>query len=138
MGPTRSSEEKRELWRGYVEDWAGSGLSQREFCQGRGIKLGSFQWWRWWLKQLAKGQERISAGRRSAGVEQGQRANQSLFVPVRVVESTPGRRTWGEGAGVAGRLELVLRASGHRVIIRGEFDEKVLARLIAVAERVSG
>jgi len=36
---------KQEKWRMHVEGWRASGLSQRAYCVGEGLKLSTFQYW---------------------------------------------------------------------------------------------
>ena len=37
-------------WRGLVDAWETSGLSQAEFCRRRGVKAVTFGWWKRRLK----------------------------------------------------------------------------------------
>jgi hypothetical protein len=36
----------REYWWGVFEEWSSSGLSQRRFCEERGISFSTFCYWR--------------------------------------------------------------------------------------------
>lgn len=37
---------KHTLWAKRIEQWRGSGLTQRAFCAKRGLAVSTFQWWR--------------------------------------------------------------------------------------------
>ncbi len=37
---------KERLWRKHITAQAASGLSARQFCQGRGLNVNTFYWWR--------------------------------------------------------------------------------------------
>jgi hypothetical protein len=45
---------KQADWERRIAAWQRSGLSQRLFCERRGMALSTFQWWR---KRLADGQD---------------------------------------------------------------------------------
>jgi len=47
--------ERAKYWSGLVAAWAGSGLSQAEFCRRRGIHGGTFAWWKRRLKAADAG-----------------------------------------------------------------------------------
>ena len=44
------SKEKAKVWGKLIEEWESSGLSQVEFCKGRGLKLSTFYGWKSRLK----------------------------------------------------------------------------------------
>ncbi|MFZ6876517.1 IS66 family insertion sequence element accessory protein TnpA, partial [Undibacterium sp. Di27W] len=49
MKPKRSKTsdpDKLAFWRKQCQDWQGSGLSQRAFCQREGLVYSSFDYWR--------------------------------------------------------------------------------------------
>ena len=35
----------REFWRGHVQAWRASGLTQREYCRSEGLHKGSLSYW---------------------------------------------------------------------------------------------
>lgn len=37
---------KHALWAKRIEEWMGSGVTQREFCAKRGLAVSTFRWWR--------------------------------------------------------------------------------------------
>lgn len=95
----------REYWRGVFEEWSAGGLSQRVFCEGRGIALSSFCYWRRRLR------------------EEGE--SSSLFVPVEIRPSV--RLTSSSAYEV--RLE-----SGIRIRVPADFESDSLVRLIGLLE----
>jgi hypothetical protein len=54
----------RDYWVGVVGEFAGSGLTQREFCERRGVKFTAF---RNWLYRLRGTSNRQSSRKRRAG-----------------------------------------------------------------------
>ena len=69
---------RAEHWQSLISAWSDSGLSQRAFCARRGIRPGTFAWWR----------HRLSA----ASSRARRRSKRTRFVPVdvRTVESVTG------------------------------------------------
>ena len=41
-----SQSTKHALWAKRIDQWRGSGVTQREFCARRGLAVSTFQWWR--------------------------------------------------------------------------------------------
>ena len=41
-----SRSNKREFWQKQIECWQAGSLSQRNFCQQKGINMHQFSWWR--------------------------------------------------------------------------------------------
>jgi transposase len=105
--------ERAKCWAELVGGWERSGLSQAEFCRRRGIKLGSFGWWK---RQL----------RRPAGDAPARRGRppkaSKRFVEVRLT-----------GASSTSMYEVVL-AGGRSVRVPSRFDPQTLSRLIAAVE----
>ena len=99
----RSREEADRL----AVEWEASGLSQREFCEQRGVPL----------KTLARYLTRYR--REQTGDNQ-----KSQWVAVEVAAKR----------GDPGELSVVLRG-GRRIEVRRGFDGETLGRLIAVLER---
>lgn len=127
---------RSEQWRDLIAEWATGRQSQRDFCRDRRINPASFQWWRWWLKKFGE-QDRVRDPGQAVAVAHESGMGSSLFVPVRVVEAEPIRPPQSGACPGAG-LELVLAGGCRRVVIRADFDEAVLAKIIAVAERMTG
>ena len=42
----RQGTERRQYWRSHVEQWRGSGLTQKEYCRTQGICLERFGYWK--------------------------------------------------------------------------------------------
>ena len=103
-------------WRGLLERWRASGLSQAEFCRRRGIPISKFAWWK----------RRLSAGGAARLVRRARPGREAAvdcsFIPVHVV-----------AAPAAGELELTLR--GGRVLRFGvDVDAGKLAVIVAALE----
>jgi hypothetical protein len=52
---TRLSADKERFWRGHVEGWQRSGLSQRVYCKRCGLSLSTFTLWRQRLQAAGPG-----------------------------------------------------------------------------------
>jgi hypothetical protein len=94
--------------RGVLEAWRRSGLSIEAFARGRGLVPQRLHWWR---KKLGFG---VVAARSKA------------LVPVHVVESRSEPRR--------GEPVTVLLRSGHMLKVGRDFDESVVARVVALLE----
>lgn len=55
-GRIASAAQRAEHWAGVLAEWQRSGLPTREFCERRGVKLGTFSWWRQELARRARRQ----------------------------------------------------------------------------------
>lgn len=136
MAQRRSRRSKKRqprsvYWRGQIQSWISSGLTQVEFCQHHELSLPAFRWWRWKLKQEDAKNEALSAPQETNG--------QSMrLVPVRVVEpelasspvprvSAPSERT--------STFEVRLQ-SGTCIRVPGDFDAESLGRLLRTLESV--
>jgi transposase-like protein len=98
-------------WRALVREYEASGLSQRAFCQRRGLVVGTFRQWR---RQLAS-----AAG--STG------AVQELTPAVRLVPA----QVLEERAGAVGSGIVVVTAAGVRIEVAAGFDAVTLQRVLA-------
>ena len=105
MQSTALTVRQRE-WHTEIEAQQRSGLSQRAWCDQRGIPVGTFAWWKHQLRSLG-------------------RASEVAFVDVVVAEAA------------APTVDIVLRHSGHRVVVGPHFDERLLRRVIAALETAS-
>ncbi len=47
----RKARQGRDEWAGIVREYEGSGLTQREFCEGRGLRFTTFRNWLYRLGQ---------------------------------------------------------------------------------------
>ena len=96
-----------DYWRGVLEKWSSSGLSQRRFCEERRISFSTFCYWR---RRLRETSESGSA---------------SSFIPV---EIKPPRREIGLSFYEV-RLE-----SGARIRVPFDFESASLLRLIGLLD----
>jgi len=135
----RGSKELANHWRGLVEEWSRSGLTQAEFCRRRRLSVPSFRWWKARFRRAdgSGRRTRTSAGR---GVTRGVRSTVDGRVAFAELAVLPG--TQGDGA--ESRSDFRLRAACYEVVLaRGrvirvgaEFDPDVVAELIAAVEAV--
>ena len=65
------SVEKRRQWSSHVEQWQSSGVSQKEYCRRKGLKLSSFYYWKKRLKQNASPMALVQVPVKLAGCSQG-------------------------------------------------------------------
>src|SRR6516164_1218296 len=93
---------KERFWRRMLRLWRSSGGSVRDFCAAHQLSEPSFFFWRRTI--AARDRQAASARQRS----DGHRGGADLFVPVRVLPTTPG-------------LELVL-GGGRVVRVPAGFD----------------
>ena len=113
-----------EHWADVVTQWRASGLSQKEFCQRRGISDRALNNW------LYKSPYRERVARILAARSQGDLATESpRFLPVTVLgttEATPSKAT-------CATIEVVL-PSGPRIAVTPGFDAETLRRVVAALE----
>ena len=95
-----------------VAEYEASGLSRQEFCQQRGLVVGT----------LDKYRRRVHGGSRSVA---------GLMIPVEVAPS-PRRQPSDVGEG---SLLVVESRSGRRIEVRRGFDAGTLERLLTVVDR---
>jgi hypothetical protein len=93
---------KQARWERRIRQWRDSGLSQRIFCQRKGLALSTFQWWR----------QRLAGAARAA--------QPPAFLPI---EPKPA------AAGPAGVVHVEL-ADGVRVRLEGEAALHAVAALV--------
>ena len=110
----RSGAEGEEL----VEEYVESGETQREFCEERGLCVGTLQYW------LRKVGGRIELEETDISEER----SVAPFVEVKVTAT--GCPTKGEDAPA---YEVVV-GNGRRLRIRGGFDVQEVATLLAILE----
>jgi transposase-like protein len=111
----------REHWRGLVGGWAGSGLTQAQYCDRHGISAASFYRWREVFRQE----------REASGGWVARRGEEPVhLLPVQVLAAR-------DGAGEESALRLVF-SGGVRLEVSTGFDAATLARVVAVlAERTA-
>jgi hypothetical protein len=94
---------RSDYWRGLLERWSASGLSQRRFCEERGISLSTFTYWR----RRLRGESEVES--------------QVPFIPVEIKPPQGSRRP----SHYEVRLE-----SGARIRVPFDFESDSLLRLI--------
>ena len=120
---------RSEYWRDQSEDWEGSGVTQADFCEERGLSLPAFRWWRWKLKQEEQGGTSSPAPVEGSGMR---------LVPVRVVDPetrSPIPLSRSTPARPATAFEVLLE-SGTCIRVPGDFDADALSRLLRTLEAV--
>ena len=53
----KASNEKQEFWKGHLENWKSSGISQRKYCEENGINKNTFNYW---CKKIKKNRKESS------------------------------------------------------------------------------
>ena len=121
--PRSSRFHTRDWWRRFIGDWPGSGLTQAEYCRRHGVRLGSFSWWRFRVRQ-----ERDSVTPKRDGV--------SGFLPVRIVPPAANKSTSLPASSSAAPVEIVL--SGDRLVrVYPESDLSFVRRVVEALESPS-
>ena len=113
----------RATWAKRVERWQQSGLTAKEFAVELDVSPKSLSFWKWKLHR--EGGPTASVGDASE-VEDGRSVTTSKAAP-RFLELVPGMPRG------APPLEVVL-SSGVSVRVPAGFDERMLARVIAILE----
>jgi hypothetical protein len=116
-------EDRRRYWRGLIEQWETSGVTQEAFCAARGVAVASLRWWKWKLGVEDAGEPR-SRRRPHPAVAPAVR---QAFVPVRIVE----RGAPSGASSPGGAFDLSL-PGGVRLRVPRDFEAESLARLLAV------
>ena len=103
-----------------LEEFIESGLTQREFCEERGILVGTFQYWLRRTREVEEAMEVQAHEGSAALMEVKFAADGGLF---------------GSGDGIwrKAEYEVVLR-EGKRLVVRGGFAASEVAALIAILE----
>ena len=112
---------RREYWQRQVEAQGQSGLSQATFCRRRGLRKGTFSFWKWTFAQEARARpQRATAAVRRAGPQ--------AFVPIQL-----GPRPVGPRSTPVGEVEIVL---GPRrcVRVRGPVEPGWLTTVLRAVE----
>lgn len=108
--------QRTAYWRGVIDDWSRSGLSQAEYCRRHRLAAVTFSWWKGRLSREAGG----ATSRRE--VQAGSLAAGAGFVELR----------WPDALARAG-YEVAL-SNGRVVRVPEGFDAGTLTRLIAAVE----
>jgi hypothetical protein len=124
-GPVSSRRRSREYWQAQVDACRRSGLSQVAFCQRRGLRKGTFSFWKWKLTREARAvpRPRLALAVRSAAP--------SAFVPIQLAARS--RAAVTAAPGVSSEIEITLgRALCVRV--RGRVDPEWLVTVLRGVE----
>ena len=118
-------------WRGQIQEWISSGLTQVEFCEQRELSVAALRWWRWKLKQE-------DAESPAASVSQDSASERMRWVPVRVVDreaptSPPLCASFSDQESADFEVRL---PSGIRIRVPDDFDAASLGRLLRTLETV--
>lgn len=116
----KSRRRSKAAWLEIVGRWRQSGQTAAEYAERHGLHAGTLAVWG------SKLRAEVPAARRAAPPPS------SGFLPVRLVDGEPAASR--ERAG--GEIEVVLR-NGRRVVVRGDFGNDALSRLLELAERGS-
>jgi hypothetical protein len=84
VGKAAAPRARREYWQRQVEAQGRSGLSQAAFCRRRGLRTGTFSFWKWKFAHEARGRPRRAAAVR--------RAEPPTFVPIQLAPEPVGLR----------------------------------------------
>lgn len=126
---------KERRWRGLIDQWRGSGLSVREFCDWQELSEPTFYFWR---REVAQ-RDREAAGalvvenRESrTSVPNGlAAAGTAVFLPVHVVPETPAVATANPPR--TDGIEVHL-PSGVRLHVPARYDRQALVDVLAALE----
>jgi len=94
-------------WKQRVASWRASGLTAREFCEGRDFAVGTL---RWWACRLERGPRRVG----------------SAMPLARVVPATRPPTAVRSGSGVS------IEVAGARIAVEAGFDQATLASVLEV------
>ena len=112
---SKSPAERQAYWREHLLQWAQSGVTQKQFCQQRGLSLDAFVWWK------ARYRDQLNLPYRAIKANSAKKHKQH-FVEVKLSSRIP-------------QLPYEVVLANHRCIRVGErFDVDVLRKLIAVVE----
>lgn len=139
-GHTPRDPVKEAFWRGVFQEWEVSGIGQKAFCDRRGLKLTTFEYWR---KEISRRDAETKSGDTSTSPSSSTKAS-----PAPVSPPTPGS-TMSAGSPSKGNgqkpvlmpvrviaratLEVVL-ANGRVIRVPDGVDPNHLRAVLAVAE----
>ena len=121
-GRRRRDLQKEAFWREAVSRQRHSGLGVRSFCEGEGLKVAAFYFWR---REI--GRRDPGTGRRGIRIP-SKRAPVPAFVELRPPPTTPPAPIAGEAP-----IEVRLRHDRH-VLIHAGCDAALLRQVLAVLE----
>jgi hypothetical protein len=109
--------ERRAYWRDELLQWAQSGLTQKQFCQQRGLSGHAFVWWK------ARYRDELNLPYRAVKTASTKKHNHR-FVEVKVSSGIP-----------TPPYEVVL-ANSRCIRVDERFDPEVLMKLITAVEAI--
>lgn len=112
-----SPTERQAFWRDQLLQWAQSGLSQRQFCQQRGLSPHAFTWWK------ARYRDELNLPYRAIKTA-AKKKHKQRFVEVKVSNTIP-----------ALPYEVVL-ANSRCIRVDEGFKPEVLTKLITAVETI--
>jgi len=134
----------RGEWESLAREWLASGLTAREFSDGRAsLNATSLKWWAWNLGLSKRARDRThgenalqEGGERDRGPSSSSAASE--FLPVRILPSNRASTSCIEptGSGEIPTLEVILH-SGRIVRLRGQFSASTFKDIVRVLEDVS-
>jgi len=114
---------RSRYWRGMVGAWEKSGVTQRAFCEERGISLSGFCWWRCRFRKEQRESRRAIGGRKRTRKKAPSSAS---FLPVRIQSGLFDSPSEGV-------IEVVL-TNGRCLRVPRDIDAAALAGLARVLE----
>jgi hypothetical protein len=112
-----SPTERQAYWRDQLLQWAQSGLSQRQFCQQRGLSPHAFTWWK------ARYRDELNLPYRAIKTA-AKKKHKQRFVEVKVSSHMPEL------------LYEVVLANRRSIRVTKRFDPEVLKKLMTAVESV--
>ena len=125
MTKTRKSREteRSKYWRGVVQEWEASGMTQVSFCQERDVSPAAFSWWR---SEFKRRDRKVETGIQPSNRCKNPESHEFPFVQVSVPETMA-------ACSPPERIEIIL-TSGHQIRVPQEFSSETLQRVIEVLE----
>jgi len=114
----------------YEKRFRKQGLSQRKFCEHAGVNRGTFSWWKHVLtvKPIAKTQ--IDAAKPDNNGISSKKESIKAPAFVRLTAMSENQSVSGTKRKHSGRLEIILKNSGHVLRVSENFDPVSLLRII--------
>ena len=112
-----SPTERQAFWRDQLQQWAQSGMGQKQFCKQRGLSPHAFTWWK------AKYRDELNLPYRAIKKSTGKNSK-GRFVEVKLSSHIPDL------------LYEVVLANKRSIRVTKGFDPGVLKRLISAVESI--
>lgn len=106
---------KEDYWGKLIAQWKSGDLSQKAFCQSKGVSPGTFGYWKRKLEQAQASEESI------------------VFHPLTVVSPLTAEKVAAtEGSGIS----LLLNNGKYRLEFNDNFSQGALEKILAVMEAI--